>query len=79
MTMSDVTHTYFLACFQVLLKLNEVDSLTGWYPPLPQISRLTTPGRRRPQGFLPQPDEFLFYNNWKEYCGKFILPKFMND
>jgi hypothetical protein len=29
-----------------------------------------TQGRGRPEGFLPQLDEFLFYNSWKENCGK---------
>ena len=31
---------------------------------------ISTQGRRRPQGFLQQLDEFLFYNSWKENCGK---------
>jgi hypothetical protein len=30
----------------------------------------STQGRRRPQGFLRQLDEFLLYNIWKENCGK---------
>jgi hypothetical protein len=34
-------------------------------------------------GFLPQLDEFLFYNSWKENCGKLQMnsssANFMND